>query len=131
MNPSSSPTPGYDPSIKYCTASPLNAAVRGGQVVIGQDILEGLFMVYDFDKQRVGFANSSANNDRDFYIPPATGTNPGTPTPPASSSCTYVDTAAIDAVVVTPTITSCTGANFGGTCYESTLNESGCALIDK
>jgi hypothetical protein len=69
MDPSSSETPGFDPSIEYCTMGVLNVDTVGGQNIIGQNILEGLFMVYDFENQRVGFANSTANNDASFYVP--------------------------------------------------------------
>lgn len=34
--------------------SVLNVVTAGGQNIIGQNILEGLFMVYDFENQRVG-----------------------------------------------------------------------------
>ena len=125
MNPSSSESPSYDSSIEYCTMSVLNVATTGGQNIIGQNILEGLFMVYDFENQRVGFANSTANNDASFYIP-GSG-SPGSSEP----TCTYSNATTLAETIVTPIITACTGSEFGGDCYNIAVNESGCAIVNE
>lgn len=62
----------------YCTGHLRPDYFNSNSDILGQDVLEGLFLVLDYDNQRVGFANTTANNDASFSIPSASG-------------CSYVD----------------------------------------
>ena len=61
--------------VNYCTTHLRPSDFfNGGTNMIGQDIIEGLFLVLDWENQRVGFANSTVKNtDASFSIPGETG----------------------------------------------------------
>lgn len=120
MNPAN----GVD-GIDYCTQHVRPNILNGGSNMFGQDLIEGLFSVYDFTNQRVGFGNTTANNDKNFYIP-------GAATPPDTSglTCTWSDPTTVADTVINPHVTGCTGADFTGTCYDIEVSEAVCAVVD-
>lgn len=95
---------------------------------MGQDILDGIFLVLDWDNQQIGFANSTVMDaDASFTVPYSGGTTP-TPTPSATpvSTCSYTTAEEVD---VSPFITGCTEAEFGGTCQQIEVSTSGCTKL--
>ena len=99
--------------------------------MIGQDIIEGIFLVLDWQNQQIGFANSTVRNtDSSFSIPgqgPTTSATATSAAPtPSSSTCSYITSN----VTINPFIKGCTGEGFGGTCYQIEVNNAGCTSLD-
>jgi hypothetical protein len=57
--------------VEYCTTHLRPSDYfNGGVNMIGQDIIEGIFLVLDWQNQQIGFANSTVmNTDSSFSIP--------------------------------------------------------------
>jgi len=57
--------------VEYCTTHLRPSDYfNGGVNMIGQDIIEGIFLVLDWQNQQIGFANSTVRNtDSSFSIP--------------------------------------------------------------
>ena len=122
MNPSNG-----DDGVEYCTAHMRPSDYfNGGVNMIGQDIIEGVFLVLDWQNQRIGFGNSTAmSTDSSFVVPGSSSTPPST-TPPSDETCSYTTAN----VTVDPFITGCTEHNLDGTCYHIEVNYLGCTALD-
>lgn len=127
MNPSNGV-----PGVEYCTTHLRPSDYfNGGVNMIGQDIIEGIFLVLDWQNQQIGFANSTVRNtDSSFSIPgqgPTTSATATSAAPtPSSSTCSYITSN----VTINPFIKGCTGEGFGGTCYQIEVNNAGCTSLD-
>ena len=105
--------------VEYCTTHLRSSdAFNGGSNLIGLDIIEGLFLVFDWDNYQVGFGNSTAKSiDPDFTIPDAV-LNAG--------NCSYTTPVG----TIDPYITTCTEDAFGGTCQQIKAAYPGCTALN-
>jgi hypothetical protein len=93
---------------------------------MGQDILDGVFLVLDWDNQQIGFANSTVMDaDASFTVPYSTSS---TPTPSSTPIPTCSHTTANE--TIDPFITGCTEEGFEGTCHQIQVAYPGCTKLD-
>lgn len=114
--------------VEYCTAHMRPSDYfNGGVNFIGQDIIEGIFLVLDWQNQQIGFGNSTTamSTDSGFIVPGPDSPPPST-TPPSDNTCSY----ATANETIDPFITGCTEKNLDGTCYHIEVNYLGCTALD-
>jgi len=119
MNPAAG-SPGIVAGVDYCTTHIRPSDIfNGGTSMLGQDIIEGIFLVLDWENQQVGFANSTMlQDDSSFYVPGYEDIH-----------CSYADSTLVNQEI-SPYITGCTEEEFGGTCTQVEVSYPGCTLLD-
>ncbi|KAI9730328.1 MAG: Type I transmembrane sorting receptor [Claussenomyces sp. TS43310] len=116
-----------EPNVNYCTGHVRPSDYfSGGQNSIGQDILDGLFLVLDYQNKRVGFANSTVMTMDSSFSIPGVGSGSGSGSGSSSGTCSYTNSDE----TIKPSITGCTGEKFAGTCSQIAVNISACTPMD-